>query len=248
MRRSHARQRRRMVGHDAWGRWMRIGRVARMLEGRTGMHVGTEWAWMRLHRHLRVWRAIGRPWRHHVIGRIARRRRRRGLKDGRIAFWRTLAAPADAPIAIELVDRSERRCGWNCCWVDIFSRNILIQILKSKAWVSQLEQSLALGQLVLDMLDMASGCECLTMPVFLVALGACSCTGGTARMLRVALLRNVSEKRLEIAVGVARRHLPLFSYSCIARMLHGIAVIVAVQKGLARRHRPHQPFCDACRW
>jgi hypothetical protein len=67
-------------------------------------------------------------------------------------------------------------------------------------------------------------------------------------MLGVALLRNVSEKRLEIAVGVARRHLPLFSYSCIARMLHGIAVIVAVQMELARRHRPRLSFCDACQW
>jgi hypothetical protein len=118
---SHARQRRTVVRHNAWRRGMRIGRVAWMLEGRAGMHVGTEWPWMRLHRHLRIGGTIGRPWRHHVIWRVARRRRRRGLKEGRISFWRTLAAPADAPIAIELVDRSQRRCRWNCCWVNIFS-------------------------------------------------------------------------------------------------------------------------------
>lgn len=49
---------------------------------------------------------------------------------------------------------------------------------------------------------------------------------------------------MEIAVGVARRHLPLFSCSYILHTLRGIAAIVAVQMGLARRRRCRSP--SAC--
>jgi hypothetical protein len=73
------------------------------------------------------------------------------------------------------------------------------------------------------------------MPVFLVAGCAGCCAGGAFWVFGIAL--KGSNELMEIAVGVARRDLPLFSCSCTLHTLRGTAAVGGARTALALPRR-----------
>lgn len=145
----------------------------------------------------------------------SRLRRRHGLLTNR------RPGPRKSRRLLELERRRQRR-GRHHRHLDALSSTDLIELVEVKARNMALEKGLALGDLVLDALSVAAGGECLAVAVFLVAWGARCGACSTAGMFRVALGQKLSQLWLEIAAGVARRDLPLFSCSYISHMPHEI--------------------------
>ncbi len=65
----------------------------------------------------------------------------------------------------------------------------VVEVIEVKCGVVPLEERFALEELALDALGVATGCEGLTVTIFLVARGAGGCASGEAGMLGVALGR-----------------------------------------------------------
>ena len=74
-------------------------------------------------------------------------------------------------------------------------------------------------------------------------LGAWSRTGR-----RRASENLLTDGQMEVAVGVARRDLPLFSYSCISHTLHATDGAVEVLKMEGLHLHFHLPFCVFFLW
>ena len=71
--------------------------------------------------------------------------------------------------------------------LDALTDEDIIQIIHIKVRNTAFEKGFALGELMFEMLGVATEGERLTMPVFLLAGGAGGCASGASGMLRVAL-------------------------------------------------------------
>lgn len=67
--------------------------------------------------------------------------------------------------------------------IEVLPGHEVLEALESEPWIPKLKQGFALGQLMLNMLGVATGGEGLTMPVLLVAYCASGGTGGASRVL-----------------------------------------------------------------
>lgn len=134
--------------------------------------------------------------------------------------------------------------------IDALARTDFIELVELKAWNMALEQGLTLGYLVLDALGVPPRGQRLAVAVLLVARCARRRARRASWVLRVALYRRPQQSvnsMLEIAAGVARRDLPLFSCSYISHTPRAIVAAVEVQMTTAYR-RPPSPLFSAVCW
>lgn len=133
--------------------------------------------------------------------------------------------------------------------VDALARTDFVQLVELKPWDMALEQGLTLRYLVLDALGVPPRGQCLAVAVLLVARCARRRTRCASWMLRVALYRRPQwsvNSMLEIAAGVPRRDLPLFSCSYISHTPRAIVAAVEVQTTTAYRRPPSPLFSAVC--
>ena len=208
--------------HDRRGR---VGRAG--LEG--WVEMGIEWTRGALD-HLRViWgatighhgmRPVGRV--HHmgtrgIHGGIARL----GLLSGaRSTEW------ADALHGRKVGDAAE---------VDALASEQVIEAIEGETWVVTLKERLALCDLEFKALSITSWRQRTAMPVLLVA-GSAGCSASSAFWVFGIALKG-SNELMEIAVGVARRDLPLFSCSCTSHTPRVTAAVGGAQTAQALHRR-----------
>jgi hypothetical protein len=106
--------------------------------------------------------------------------------------------------------------------VDTLTSEKVIEAIEGETRVVTFKQGLTLCDLEFEALSVASWSKGATMPVFLVAGSAGCCASGAFWVFGIALKGN---ELMEIAVGVARRDLPLFSCSCTEHTLRATAAV-----------------------
>ena len=118
--------------------------------------------------------------------------------------------------------------------VNALTNEEVIEAIEGETWVVTLKEGLTLCDLEFKALSVASWSEGATMPIFLVAGGAGCCTSRAFWVFRIALKGN---ELMEIAVGVARRDLPLFSCSCTSHTPRATAAVGGARTALALLRR-----------
>ena len=139
------------------------------------------------------------------------------------------------------------RIAWhNGGYIDTFLTENVGEIFQSKAWNSFLNKSFTLGKLIFKVLGVTSWGKCLTMSVLLMTGGASCGTSCALGMFGIALLKENESQEceglMEIAVGVARRDLPLFSCSCISHTPRASVEVGAAQRVMGCLHHFHHLF------
>ena len=119
--------------------------------------------------------------------------------------------------------------------VDALTSEEIIEAIEGETRVVTLKEGLTLGDLEFKALGITSWSKGAAMPVFLVAGSAGCCAGGAFWVFGIAL--KGSNELMEIAVGVARRDLPLFSCSCTLHTLRATAAVGGARTALALPRR-----------
>jgi len=119
--------------------------------------------------------------------------------------------------------------------VDALTSEEIIEAIEGETGVVTLKEGLTLCDLEFKALSITSWSKGAAMPVFLVAGSAGCCACSAFWVFRIAL--KGSSELMEIAVGVARRDLPLFSCSCTLHTLRGTAAVGGARTALALPRR-----------